>query len=71
MNIILSFGILLGIGHKNFAIEIPDAEWSITSREVWVDEAVRIHLMKIFIEGVDLACMEICRIQEIVTVGHA
>jgi hypothetical protein len=27
--------------------------------------------MKIFIEGVDLACMEICRIQEIVTVGHA
>ena len=27
--------------------------------------------MKIFIEGVDLAGMEICRIQKIVTIGHA
>ena len=44
---------------------------AITSRKVRVDEAVRIHLMKIFIEGLDLACVEICRIQEIVTIGHA
>src|SRR6266566_6330382 len=69
MNIILSFGILLGIGHKNFAIEIADAEWSITCRKVGIDEAVGIHLMKIFIEGVDVTRMEICRIQEIVTVS--
>ena len=33
--------------------------------------AVGIHLMKVFIEGMDLPCMEICRIQEIVTVGNA
>src|SRR5438093_7940456 len=71
MNIILSFGILLGIGHKNFAIEIADAEWSITCRKVGVDEAIGSHLMKIFIEGVDAARMKIRRIQEIVTVGDA
>src|SRR5438132_6996738 len=71
MNVILSFGILLGIGYKNFAIEIADAEWSITCRKIGVDEAIGSHLMKIFIEGVDVARMKICRIQEIVTVGFA
>src|SRR6266487_353191 len=71
MDIILPFGILLGIRHKNFAIEIADAEWSITSWEVRVGEAVRINLIKVFIEGMNLARMKICRIQEIVTVGFA
>ena len=71
MDIILSFVILLGIGHKNFAIEIADAEWSITCRKVGVDEAIGINLMKTLVEGVDLARMKICRIQEIVTVGDA
>src|SRR6266480_6721738 len=71
MNIILSFVILLGVGHKNFAIEIADAEWSITCRKVGVDEAAGINLMKILIEGVDVARMEICRIQEVVIVGDA
>src|SRR6266542_4709471 len=71
MNVILSFGILLGIGYKNFAIEIADAEWSIPSRKFGVDEAVGSHLMKTFIEGVDVARMKICRIQEIMTIGFA
>src|SRR5438034_3025253 len=71
MNIILSFGILLGIGHKNFAIEIADAEWSITCRKIRVGEAVRINLLKIFIEGCDLPVMKICHIQEIVIIGDA
>ena len=70
-NVILSFGILLGIGHKDFAIEIPDAKWSITGRKVRVDKATGIHLMKIFIVGFDLPCMKIRRIQEIVAVGDA
>ena len=71
MDIILSFVILLGIGHKNFAIEIADTEWSITCREVGVDEAIGINLMKTLVEGVDLARMKISRKQEIVTVGDA
>src|SRR5947208_14311826 len=71
MDIILPFAILLGIGHKNFAIEIADAEWSITCRKVGVDEAIGINRMKTLVEGVDLARMRICRIQEIVTVGDA
>jgi hypothetical protein len=71
MDIILSFVILLGIRHKNFAIEIADAKWSITCRKVGVDEAVGINLIKVFIEGMDLACMEICRIQKIVIIGDA
>ncbi len=70
-NIILSFGILLGIVHKNFAIEIPDAEWSITSRKVWIGETVRINLLKIFVEGCDLPVMKICHIQKIVIIGDA
>jgi hypothetical protein len=70
-NVIFSFVVLLGVGHKNFVIEIADAEWPITCRKVWINEAVGIYLMKVFIEGVDLACMEICRIQEIVTIGDA
>src|SRR5436309_12752481 len=71
MNVILSFGILLGIGYKNFAIEIADAEWSIPSRKIGVDEAVGSHLMKTFIEGVDVARIKICRIQKIMTIGFA
>src|SRR5438093_11746072 len=71
MNVILSSGILLGIGYKNFAIVIADAEWSIPSRKIGVDEAVGSHLMKTFIEGVDVARMKICRIQEIMTIGFA
>src|SRR6266576_457981 len=71
MNIILSFGILFGIGHKNFTVEIADAEWSITSRKVWIGEAVRINLLKIFVEGCDLPVMKICHIQEIVIIGFA
>ena len=71
MDIILPFVVLLGICNKNFAIEISDAERRIISRKVRINEAVGIHLMKVFIEGMNLACMEICRIQEIVTVGDA
>src|SRR5262245_66569683 len=71
MDVIFSFVILLRIRHENFSIEIPDAERRISSRKVGVNEAVGIHLLKILVEGVDLASMEICRIQEIVTVGDA
>ena len=63
--------VLLRVRHEDFAIEISDAERRITSRKVRVDEAVGIHLMKVFIEGVDLARMKICRIQKIVTVRDA
>jgi hypothetical protein len=71
MNVIHPFVILLCISYKNFAIEIPDTERRIAIRKAWVNEAVGSHLMKIFIEGVDLAVMEICRIQEIVAAGYA
>ena len=71
MDIILPRVILLGIGHKNFAIEIADAEWRITSRKGWIVEAVGINLMKTLIEGMNFASMEICRIQEIMTIGFA
>src|SRR4029079_10020430 len=71
MDIILPFVVLLRVCNKNFAIEIADAKWSITCRKVWICEAVGINLIKVFIEGMDFACMEICRIQEIVTVGDA
>ena len=71
MNIIFPFVVLLRVGHENFAIEISDPERPVTSRKIRVDEAVGIHLMKILIEGMNLARMEICRIQEIVTVGDA
>src|SRR4030095_6703021 len=70
-NVILFRVILKRVSDKNFAIEIPDAEWSIPRRKVWIGEAVEIHLIKIFIERMNLACMEICRIQEIMTIGFA
>src|SRR5215470_15867265 len=71
MDVIFSFVILLRIRHENFSIEIPDTERPVPSREIRIDEAVGIHLMKIFIEGVDLARMKICCIQEIVTISDA
>ena len=67
MNVIVFRVILLGVGHKNFVVEIPDAERRVTSRKVRIDETVGSNLVKIFIEGIDLARMKICRIQEIVT----
>ena len=71
MDIILPFVILLGIRHEDFTIEIPDAKRRVASRKVWINEPAGIHLMKIFIERVDVACMEIRRVQEIVTVSDA
>ena len=35
-----------------------------------VDEAARINLMKTFIISLDLARVEVCYIQKIVTIGH-
>ena len=63
--------VLLRISDEDFAIDIPDAERRVISGKIRVNEAVGIHLMKVFIEGVDLARMKICRIQEIVTVRDA
>ncbi|KAF5406984.1 MAG: hypothetical protein Udaeo2_29170 [Candidatus Udaeobacter sp.] len=63
--------ILQCISHKDLIVESPDAERCVTSRKVGVNEAVGIHLLKILIKGVNLASMEICRKQEIVTVGNA
>src|SRR5262245_53461562 len=71
MDVIFSFVILLRIGHKNFAVEIPNTERPITSRKIRIDEANCIHMINILIESQNLASMEICRIQEIVTVGDA
>src|SRR5262245_4978502 len=71
MDVIFSFVILLRIRHKDFAVEIPNPERPITSRKIRIDKAIGIYLMKAFIESVNLASMEICRIQEIVTVGDA
>src|SRR4029077_2762098 len=68
-NVIFPFVVLLRVGHEDFAIEISDAERSVPSRKVRIHKAVGIYLMKVFIEGVNLARMKICRIQEIVTVG--
>src|SRR5262245_57143157 len=70
-NVILPSVILQRISHKDLIVESPDAERCVTSRKVGVNEAVGIHLLKILIKGVDLASMEICRKQEIVTVGDA
>ena len=70
-NVIFLFVVLLRVGHEDFAIEVSDAERRITSRKIWVNETVGIYLMKILIEGLDLARMKICRIQKIVTVRDA
>ena len=63
--------ILLGISHENFSVEIPDAERCVACRKTRIDEAVWVNLMETLIVGFNLACMEIRRIQEIVTVGYA
>ena len=71
VNVIYPSMILLGVGHKNFAVEIPDAERGVTSRKIRIDKAVGSHLMKVLIVGLNVACMKICYIQEVVTIGHA
>jgi hypothetical protein len=71
VNVIHSLGVLLGIRHKNFVIEIADAKWGVTRRKVWIGETVRINLLKIFVEGCDLPVMKICHIQKIVIIGDA
>ena len=63
--------ILLRVGHKNFAIEIPDAERRVPSGKIRVNEAIGIHLVKILIVSFDFAGVKVCHIQKIVTVGDA
>src|SRR5207249_12286798 len=63
--------ILLRVGHKNFVIEIADAERCIPSRRIWIDEAVGSHLMKILIVGFNLAGVKIRHEQKIVTASNA
>ena len=65
------FVILLGVGHKNFVVEIPDAERRVMIRKVRIDEAVGSHLMKILVVGFNVAAMEIRHKQKIVTIGDA
>ena len=70
-NIILFFLILQRVSHKNFTVNISDAKWRVTRRKSRVGEAVGINLMKIFVIGFHLACMEICHKQEIVAASNA
>src|SRR5207248_11437013 len=68
-NVVLPSVVLLRISNEDFAVEITNAKRSVASRKVWVNEAVRSHLMKILIVGFDLARMKICYVQEIVAVS--
>ena len=44
MNIIFLRGILLRVGHKNFAIKISDAERAVPSGNIRVNEPIGIHV---------------------------
>ena len=63
--------ILLRVGHKNFAIEISDAERAVPSGKVRVNEPIGIHLMKILIVSLDLPPVKVCYVEKIVTVADA
>jgi hypothetical protein len=62
---------LLRVGHKNFAIEISDAERAVHSGKVRVNEPVGVRLMKILIESIDFPPVKVCCVEKIVTVGDA
>src|SRR5438105_13756698 len=70
-NVIVFLMILLRVGHKNFAVEIPDAKRCISSREIGIDETVGSRLMKILIVGFNLAGVKVSDVEKIVTAGDA
>src|SRR5262249_28565990 len=70
-NVIVFLMILLRVGHKNFAVEIPDTKRCISSRKIGIDEAVWSYLMKILIVGFHLAGVKIRYVEKIVTASDA
>src|SRR5437763_8239619 len=54
-NVILPICILLRVRHKDFAIEISNAERAVPTGKIRVYKAVLIHLMKILVESLDFS----------------
>ncbi len=62
---------LLGVGHKNLAVESVDTEWSVTVRKAGVGKAVLIHLVESLVVSFDAAGVEIGYVKEVMTIGDA
>src|SRR5881392_2513182 len=63
--------ILLGIGDKNFAIDIPNAERRVTCRKIWIDKAAHGYPVEIFVKYVHSAAMKVGGVKKIMAIGHA
>src|SRR5204863_7176540 len=70
-NIILFCIILLGIGDKNFAIDIPNVERRVTCRKIWIDKAAHGYSVEIFVKYVNSAAMKVGVVKKIMAIGYA
>src|SRR5207244_10758614 len=70
-DIVFFLCILECIGHEDLTVDIANAKGGVAGRKSRINKAGGVHLLKVFVVGLDSGNVEVRHVKKIETIGHA